>query len=154
MSEPTVFERIVAGEIPSTRVFENERVLAIQDIAPTAPVHLLVFPKAGTYANVAELAAALETRPGALVDGPGFGLVAVDFEEMLVRRCARRDRAGGEGLHPVAALFESIELVERENVGLAAEAKRPAFQMLTMVARNLGHGTIPILAQLMVSVAS
>jgi histidine triad (HIT) family protein len=57
MSEPTVFERIVAGEIPSTRVFENERVLAIQDIAPKAPVHLLVFPKAGTYANVAELAA-------------------------------------------------------------------------------------------------
>jgi histidine triad (HIT) family protein len=57
MSEPSVFERIVAGEIPSTKVFENERVLAIQDIAPKAPVHLLVFPKVGTYANVAELAA-------------------------------------------------------------------------------------------------
>jgi histidine triad (HIT) family protein len=57
MSEQSVFERIVAGEIPSTKVFENERVLAIQDIAPKAPVHLLVFPKVGTYANVAELAA-------------------------------------------------------------------------------------------------
>ena len=57
MSEPSVFERIVAGEIPSTKVFENDRVLAIQDIAPKAPVHLLVFPKVGTYANVAELAA-------------------------------------------------------------------------------------------------
>ena len=57
MSEPSVFERIAAGEIPSTKVFESERVLAIQDIAPKAPVHLLVFPKVGTYANVAELAA-------------------------------------------------------------------------------------------------
>jgi histidine triad (HIT) family protein len=65
MSEPTVFERIVAGEIPSTKVFENERVLAIRDIAPKAPVHLLVFPKVGTFANVAELAAG---DPGLLAE--------------------------------------------------------------------------------------
>ena len=57
MSEPSVFERIVAGEIPSTKVFENERVLGIQDIAPQAPVHVLLFPKSGEYANVSELAA-------------------------------------------------------------------------------------------------
>ena len=57
MSEPTVFERIVAGEIPSTKVFENERVLGIRDIAPRAPVHLLLFPKTAQYSNVAELAA-------------------------------------------------------------------------------------------------
>jgi len=58
MSEPSIFERIVAGEIPAERVFENERLLAIRDIKPQAPVHLLVFPKSGAYANVAELAAA------------------------------------------------------------------------------------------------
>lgn len=57
MSEPSVFERIVAGEIPSTKVFENERVLGIRDIAPQAPVHVLLFPKSGAYANVSELAA-------------------------------------------------------------------------------------------------
>lgn len=57
MAEPSIFERIVAGEIPSTKVFENDRVLAIQDIKPLAPVHLLVFPKTGAYANVTELAA-------------------------------------------------------------------------------------------------
>jgi len=56
MSEPSVFERIVAGEIPSTKVFENDRVLAIRDIAPKAPVHLLVFPKSGEYPNAAALA--------------------------------------------------------------------------------------------------
>jgi histidine triad (HIT) family protein len=58
MTEQSVFERIVAGEIPSTKVFENERVLAIRDIAPQAPVHLLVFPKTGQYPNVTALAAA------------------------------------------------------------------------------------------------
>jgi len=57
MSEPTVFERIVAGEIPSSKVFENDRLLGIRDIKPQAPVHLLVFPKSADYANVTELAA-------------------------------------------------------------------------------------------------
>lgn len=57
MSEPSVFERIVAGEIPSTKVFESDRLLGIRDIAPKAPVHLLLFPKTGEYANVGELAA-------------------------------------------------------------------------------------------------
>ncbi|MBI5432028.1 MAG: histidine triad nucleotide-binding protein [Planctomycetes bacterium] len=41
-----VFCRIVAGELPSERVFESERVLAFRDIRPAAPVHVLVVPKA------------------------------------------------------------------------------------------------------------
>lgn len=57
MSEPTLFERIVAREIPADVVFENDRVIAFQDIAPKAPVHLLVVPKTAAYANVTELAA-------------------------------------------------------------------------------------------------
>ena len=40
-----VFCRIVAGEIPSTRVAETERTLAFRDLAPAAPVHVLVVPK-------------------------------------------------------------------------------------------------------------
>jgi histidine triad (HIT) family protein len=56
-SEPTIFERIVAREIPADIVFENERIVAFRDIAPKAPVHLLVVPKTAEYANVAELAA-------------------------------------------------------------------------------------------------
>ena len=56
-TEPTVFERIVAREIPADIVFENDRLLAIRDIAPKAPVHLLVFPKQATYRNVGELSA-------------------------------------------------------------------------------------------------
>lgn len=41
----TVFEKIIAGELPSQKVFENERILAIKDIAPVAPVHILIIPK-------------------------------------------------------------------------------------------------------------
>jgi histidine triad (HIT) family protein len=57
MSEtPSIFERIVAREIPAEIVFENERIIAIRDIAPQAPVHLLVVPKTAKYRNIAELA--------------------------------------------------------------------------------------------------
>lgn len=55
-SEPTIFERIIAREIPADIVFENERIIAFRDIAPKAPVHLLVVPKTAEYRNVAELA--------------------------------------------------------------------------------------------------
>ncbi|MDE3082714.1 MAG: histidine triad nucleotide-binding protein [Acidobacteriota bacterium] len=40
-----VFCKIVAGEIPSTPVAESETALAFYDIAPQAPVHVLVIPK-------------------------------------------------------------------------------------------------------------
>lgn len=41
----TIFSKIIAGEIPSQKVFENERILAIKDLHPKAPVHLLIIPK-------------------------------------------------------------------------------------------------------------
>ncbi|OUE18394.1 HIT-like protein [Clavibacter michiganensis] len=55
--EPTVFERIVAREIPAEIVAETERVIAFADIAPKAPVHVLVVPKTAAYRDVVELAA-------------------------------------------------------------------------------------------------
>jgi histidine triad (HIT) family protein len=57
-TEPSIFERIVAREIPADIVFENDSLIAFRDIAPKAPVHLLVVPKTARYANVGELAAA------------------------------------------------------------------------------------------------
>ena len=41
-----IFCKIAAGEIPSTKVYEDELVLAFRDIAPQAPTHILVIPKA------------------------------------------------------------------------------------------------------------
>ncbi len=40
-----LFCRIIAGEIPSSKVYEDERVYAFRDINPQAPVHVLVVPK-------------------------------------------------------------------------------------------------------------
>ncbi len=40
-----LFCKIIAGEIPSTKVYEDEYVYAFKDIAPIAPVHILVIPK-------------------------------------------------------------------------------------------------------------
>jgi len=41
----TIFAKIIAGEMPADKVFENERILAIKDLFPRAPVHLLIMPK-------------------------------------------------------------------------------------------------------------
>ena len=43
--ENCLFCKIVAGDIPSAKVYEDETVLAFRDIAPMAPTHILVIPK-------------------------------------------------------------------------------------------------------------
>ena len=44
--ENCLFCKIIAGDIPSTKVYEDETVFAFRDIAPQAPTHILVIPKA------------------------------------------------------------------------------------------------------------
>lgn len=41
-----LFCKIIAGEIPSTKVYEDDKILAFKDINPQAPVHILIIPKA------------------------------------------------------------------------------------------------------------
>ncbi|PPL18672.1 HIT domain-containing protein [Microterricola pindariensis] len=55
--EPSIFSRIVAREIPATIVAETDNVIAFRDIAPQAPLHVVVTTKSQEYANVVELAA-------------------------------------------------------------------------------------------------
>ena len=45
MNNDCLFCRIIHGEIPSTKVYEDEKVFAFRDINPQAPVHVLVLPK-------------------------------------------------------------------------------------------------------------
>lgn len=41
----TIFSKIVKGEIPAEKIYEDEHCIAINDINPQAPVHVLVIPK-------------------------------------------------------------------------------------------------------------
>lgn len=65
-----IFCRIIAGEIPSSKVYEDERCYAFRDINPQTPVHILVVPKAHiasadeiTAENSAYVAAIFEAIP-------------------------------------------------------------------------------------------
>ena len=51
-----VFARILRDELPAKRVHEDEHTLAFHDIAPAAPVHILVIPK-GRYVSMADFTA-------------------------------------------------------------------------------------------------
>ena len=51
-----IFARILRGEIPSRRVYEDEWAIAFHDIAPQAPVHILVIPR-GPYVSLADFLA-------------------------------------------------------------------------------------------------
>ena len=57
MSEPSIFTRILNGEIPGEILLETDDVFAIRDINPQAPLHVLVIPKSEAYRDVTELAA-------------------------------------------------------------------------------------------------
>jgi histidine triad (HIT) family protein len=45
MAEKTIFSRIIDGEIPGTFVYQDEHLVAIRDINPAAPTHVLVIPR-------------------------------------------------------------------------------------------------------------
>lgn len=49
-----IFCKIIKGEIPSTKVYEDDDMVIIKDISPQAPVHLLLLPKEH-YANIIEM---------------------------------------------------------------------------------------------------
>ena len=75
--DTNIFARILRGEIPSKRVFENEWAIAFHDINPQAPVHILVIPR-GAYRSWADFSA---NAPDAEIAGfvRAVGTVARDL---------------------------------------------------------------------------
>ena len=61
---PTIFDKIIAKEIPSDIVHEDDQCLAFRDIAPQAPVHILVIPKVRD--GLTQLSKAREDQAGLL----------------------------------------------------------------------------------------
>ena len=52
-----IFCKIIAGEISSNKVYEDDDVLAFRDIAPQAPIHVVVIPKTHSFEGVASITA-------------------------------------------------------------------------------------------------
>lgn len=82
-----IFCKIAAGEIPSTKVYEDDKVLAFKDINPLAPVHILVIPKthiesaaeitadnSAVVAHIFEVIAKIAKEQG--IDKEGFRVVS------------------------------------------------------------------------------
>ena len=66
MAEECIFCRIVAGELPSDIVYQDENFLAFRDIMPKAPTHILIIPKSH-IASAAELIEGQESLAGSLM---------------------------------------------------------------------------------------
>ncbi len=66
MAEKTIFKRIIDGEIPAKIVYEDDRCLAFQDIAPQAPTHIVVIPRK-EIRSLADLADSDESLVGHLL---------------------------------------------------------------------------------------
>ena len=66
----TLFEKIIAREIPAAIVYEDDLVLAFRDIKPQAPTHVLVIPKEH-HPNVVALGAASAKRVAELFEAVG-----------------------------------------------------------------------------------
>ncbi|MGH8231372.1 MAG: histidine triad nucleotide-binding protein [Steroidobacteraceae bacterium] len=63
---PTLFERIISGELPSTIVFRDDHVTAFRDIHPRAPTHVLIVPNK-PIATANDVTAADETLVGHMI---------------------------------------------------------------------------------------
>mgnify|MGYP004599288049 FL=1 len=59
--EACIFCKIAAGEIPSTKVYEDEDVLAFRDIHPQAPVHIVIIPKQHLMSSMDDFDESLHT---------------------------------------------------------------------------------------------
>jgi histidine triad (HIT) family protein len=69
--DSNIFARIIRGELPSNKVYEDEQVLAFNDIHPLAPTHILVIPK-GSYVSWDDFSEkATDAEIGALVRSVG-----------------------------------------------------------------------------------
>ena len=86
--DQNVFAKILRGEIPSRKVYEDDHALAFHDINPQAPVHILVIPK-GAYVSWDDFSArASEVEIAGLVRAVGHvareaGLVAPGYRVLV-----------------------------------------------------------------------
>ena len=113
--EANIFARILRGEIPNDTVLDTPHTLAFRDIAPQAPVHVLVIPK-GAYVSLDDFCAHASEAE------------LVDFWRSVARV------AEAEGLTPAAAGFRAIA-----NTGPHGVQDVPHFHLHLLGGRRLGR---------------
>jgi histidine triad (HIT) family protein len=107
-----VFARILRGELPCTKVYEDEHVLAFRDIDPQAPTHIILIPK-GEYVSVDDFSEkASEAELAAFVRAIG--------------RIAQQEGVAASGYRILA------------NHGVAAHQDVPHFHLHIFGGRDLG----------------
>ena len=94
--DTNIFARILRGEIPAKRVYEDEWALAFHDIAPQAPNHVLVIPK-GKYCSFADFsAAASDAEIAGFIRAVGNVARELGLEEPGYRLLANMGNHGGQ----------------------------------------------------------
>ena len=91
----TLFEKIAARQIPADIVYEDDLVLAIRDIAPKAPTHVLIFPKKAV-ARIAEARAEDEKMLGHLLLKAAEVAEKIGLEKTGYRLVINNGADGGE----------------------------------------------------------
>lgn len=103
-----VFARILRGEIPSKKLYEDVFAIAFHDIAPVAPTHILVIPK-GEYVHYSDFMA---NAPAQLVQGFFKAVGAIAAQEKLTDY--RLVSNNGEGAGQTVAHFHMHLLAGKE----------------------------------------
>ena len=99
--ENCIFCKIVRGEIPSSKVYEDEKVYAFRDINPQAPVHVLIIPKRH-MANILEAAALKDDTMSALTQAIAEVAKIEGVDESgfrVISNCGRDGAQSVEHLH-------------------------------------------------------
>jgi len=93
----TIFEKIIAGEIPASVVHETTDILAFHDVAPQAPVHVLVIPKK-PIARISEAGVQDQALLGALLLGAQEVARKLNLVEPGFRLVINNGKDGGEAV--------------------------------------------------------
>ena len=138
-----LFCRIIAGEIPSAKVYEDEHVYAFRDIAPQAPTHILVVPKEH-IGSVAELTEEVSdaVRIGATT---AEKIISLGSDEASISELLALNDAVLESVYPTktqsAGAVESLSYEAQERVAPAIKLARPKALIPVFPGTNCEYDT-------------
>ncbi|GAA5079189.1 histidine triad nucleotide-binding protein [Roseibacterium beibuensis] len=115
--DQNIFAKILRGEIPNDTVMETEHTLAFNDIAPQAPVHVLVIPK-GAYVTFDHFCAEASEAE------------IVDFHRTVARICAETGICPGDG-------GDGFRVIS--NAGVDGVQEVPHYHLHILAGRPLGR---------------